>query len=937
MNQIEAWQRAVAFRRIVLHSAQGTHNAFWAHTFLCHAQVELIYAILEEDPHHEQLESALEEVMQLLKQILRNFSGQATRPCREFLLCVVSLLLEAKREDKIFAFVLEAARLAPWLEGVSFDRLKENNAFAASLMRCYLELYPENNLRFFLLRHLETCSFSTEDTSLLCMIAAKSHDIRGLWQARALRTNELFFQNSLYWKYAENLQILCLGNTRVEFANSELSKALSVLPKETTDSKQQNILSTLYLRLASDLFDDNPDDPLIEDYLTQAEQLPETNRSALYLQFKALAIHKKGANKNIEAATFFEKAAKAVEDDEKEAALLFHNSAALYYDGGEIDSALTQYYSVLRVIESANEIDESLLWRKLVVCQIAKILASDRNELEAAQAIITKYFTIEDIREDFFSKADSPWGYEEKLAPDFEGFHLSSEILSPLYEELLSLLSQEVTEAKNDWRQSESPLFAIFTLADQLLQLGKFTKEFTYSPEKTSPIFDEVKALLIEASKLAPKETAAQCFHFYLRLQKEDGEGSEYIQSAEELFNNFPEELQTEEGRDALYRMYLKKAESLLRDAEAIEPWLEKAQPLYSYDPEAQKRCAKEADQLRAQTGRLEKFFAPPGKDLITSIRRGALLVSPDEMSAWSHGSIKEPQTIDPQTKEITRDGLLCQKIFGPIKDFQCRCGKYQGPKYRGVVCEICGVELIASSVRGERLGHIWLAAPIVHPWAFMKGAKSFLGLLLDIKSQDLLDLVNREKTFGRWDSDYPWEVVPLGEAHREYLHEDGVWALQLFLQELSVDEKRYDLIKEIQCATNQKKRRRMEQQLELVEALCSLPRGRPEYAILTTLPVLPPELIAAQKQPPSAEPLYSTRGERDIFSFFLNSSPRPKARSIPWAGEAPTQEEITRCYEKILEANRVALLAYEQDVPDKKTPAKVLQLAVEDFFSFFG
>ncbi|MDA4133150.1 MAG: DNA-directed RNA polymerase subunit beta', partial [Thaumarchaeota archaeon] len=129
-------------------------------------------------------------------------------------------------------------------------------------------------------------------------------------------------------------------------------------------------------------------------------------------------------------------------------------------------------------------------------------------------------------------------------------------------------------------------------------------------------------------------------------------------------------------------------------------------------------------------------FFEKPKDPLSFSAIRISL-ASPDKIRQWSHGEVKKPETINYRTFKPERDGLFCAKIFGPVKDFECNCGKYKRMKHRGVVCEKCGVEVIQSKVRRERLGHITLATPVAHIW-FLKSLPSRIGNLLDITLKDL-------------------------------------------------------------------------------------------------------------------------------------------------------------------------------------------------------
>ena len=129
-------------------------------------------------------------------------------------------------------------------------------------------------------------------------------------------------------------------------------------------------------------------------------------------------------------------------------------------------------------------------------------------------------------------------------------------------------------------------------------------------------------------------------------------------------------------------------------------------------------------------------FFEKP-KDPLSFQAIRVALASPDKIRQWSHGEVKKPETINYRTFKPERDGLFCARIFGPVKDYECNCGKYKRMKHRGVVCEKCGVEVIQSKVRRERLGHITLATPVAHIW-FLKSLPSRIGNLLDITLKDL-------------------------------------------------------------------------------------------------------------------------------------------------------------------------------------------------------
>ena len=129
-------------------------------------------------------------------------------------------------------------------------------------------------------------------------------------------------------------------------------------------------------------------------------------------------------------------------------------------------------------------------------------------------------------------------------------------------------------------------------------------------------------------------------------------------------------------------------------------------------------------------------FFDKPKNPIIFDAIR-IRLASPEKIRSWSYGEVKKPETINYRTFKPERDGLFCAKIFGPVKDWECNCGKYKRMKYKGVICEKCGVEVILSKVRRERLGHIELASPVAHIW-FFKGLPSRIGYILDLSLKEL-------------------------------------------------------------------------------------------------------------------------------------------------------------------------------------------------------
>ena len=225
-------------------------------------------------------------------------------------------------------------------------------------------------------------------------------------------------------------------------------------------------------------------------------------------------------------------------------------------------------------------------------------------------------------------------------------------------------------------------------------------------------------------------------------------------------------------------------------------------------------------------------------------------LASPDQIRAWSYGEVKKPETINYRTLKPERDGLFCERIFGPTKDWECHCGKYKRIRYKGKICDKCGVEVTRAKVRRERMGHIELAAPVSHIWYF-KGIPSRIGLMLDIGPRQL-DKVLYFANYIVTDPGFtPLEKKQL-LTEREYKemrekYEDtfeagmGAEAVQKLLAEIDVEALSAELHAELEKATGQK-RVRLLKRLECVDAF-RLSGQRPEWMILNVVPVIPPDI----------------------------------------------------------------------------------------------
>ncbi|MEJ2114654.1 MAG: DNA-directed RNA polymerase subunit beta' [Gammaproteobacteria bacterium] len=231
------------------------------------------------------------------------------------------------------------------------------------------------------------------------------------------------------------------------------------------------------------------------------------------------------------------------------------------------------------------------------------------------------------------------------------------------------------------------------------------------------------------------------------------------------------------------------------------------------------------------------------------SIRIG--LASPDMIRSWSYGEVKKPETINYRTFKPERDGLFCAKIFGPNKDYECLCGKYKRLKHRGVVCEKCGVEVTLTKVRRERMGHIELASPVAHIW-FLKSLPSRIGLLLDMTLRDVERILYFEA----------FVVVDPGMTsleHKQLLSDDtfleaieeygdefdarmGAEAILSLLKQVNLEEQAIELREEIKETRSEAKLKRLSKRIKLVESLIES-GNKPEWMVLTVLPVLPPDL----------------------------------------------------------------------------------------------
>jgi len=266
--------------------------------------------------------------------------------------------------------------------------------------------------------------------------------------------------------------------------------------------------------------------------------------------------------------------------------------------------------------------------------------------------------------------------------------------------------------------------------------------------------------------------------------------------------------------------------------------------------------------------------------DEFDSIRIG--LASPEMIRAWSFGEVKKPETINYRTFKPERDGLFCAKIFGPVKDYECLCGKYKRLKHRGVICEKCGVEVALSKVRRDRMGHIELASPVAHIW-FLKSLPSRIGLLLDMTLRDIERILyfesfvvtdpgmtTLEKGQLLTDEQY-YEAME--EFSDEFDAKMGAEAVQQLMKDMDVDAEVARLRDEIPQTNSETKLKKLSKRLKLLEAF-SESGNKPEWMVLTVLPVLPPDL---RPLVPLDGGRFATSDLNDLYRRVINRNNRLK------------------------------------------------------------
>ena len=257
-------------------------------------------------------------------------------------------------------------------------------------------------------------------------------------------------------------------------------------------------------------------------------------------------------------------------------------------------------------------------------------------------------------------------------------------------------------------------------------------------------------------------------------------------------------------------------------------------------------------------------------------------LASPEKVRSWSFGEVKKPETINYRTFKPERDGLFCAKIFGPIKDYECLCGKYKRLKHRGVICEKCGVEVTLSKVRRERMGHIELSSPVAHIW-FLKSLPSRLGMVLDMTLRDIERVLYFEafvvtdpgmtplnKYQLLTEDDY---IAKQEEYSYDFTAKMGAEAVRDLLKGLDLEREVEKLRDEFRATSSEAKIKKISKRLKVLEAFLSS-KIKPEWMVLESLPVLPPEL---RPLVPLDGGRFATSDLNDLYRRVINRNNRLK------------------------------------------------------------
>ncbi|RKX17112.1 MAG: DNA-directed RNA polymerase subunit beta', partial [Candidatus Zixiibacteriota bacterium] len=256
-------------------------------------------------------------------------------------------------------------------------------------------------------------------------------------------------------------------------------------------------------------------------------------------------------------------------------------------------------------------------------------------------------------------------------------------------------------------------------------------------------------------------------------------------------------------------------------------------------------------------------------------------LASPETILSWSFGEVLKPETINYRSFKPERDGLFCERIFGPVKDWECNCGKYKRIRFRGIVCDRCGVEVTQSKVRRERMGHIDLAVPVTHIW-FVKSLPSRIGNLLDCSVRELEKILYYESyimidpgntSYHERDILTEEEYIELEESGKEFRAGMGAEAVREILSRMDMDEMSINLRAQAKVETSVQRQKDALKRLKIVEAFRQS-NNRPEWMILSTIPIIPPDL---RPLVPLEGGRFATSDLNDLYRRVINRNNRLK------------------------------------------------------------
>ena len=274
--------------------------------------------------------------------------------------------------------------------------------------------------------------------------------------------------------------------------------------------------------------------------------------------------------------------------------------------------------------------------------------------------------------------------------------------------------------------------------------------------------------------------------------------------------------------------------------------------------------------------------FFEKGKSPISYNAIRISIASPEKIESWSHGEVKKPETINYRTFKPEKDGLFCAKIFGPTKDYECNCGKYKRMKHRGIVCEKCGVEVIQSKVRRERMGHIRLATPVAHIW-FLKSIPSKIGILSDMTLRELERILYFEAYLVLDGKKTPLKKNEIlsedryrearGKYGEDFAAAQGAEAIRELLRNTNVKELSQKLRTEMKETTSEAKKKRLAKRLKIIESFLES-GNKPEWMILEVVPVIPPDL---RPLVPLDGGRFATSDLNDLYRRVINRNNRLK------------------------------------------------------------